>query len=154
MRMIFNFVLKICSKCWSGFAIIVRIVLQVVHGYRHFQNINLIFHKATQEKVEKGQIWRSQRPESGPPQPIHCSGNCLLKNVVISVWMCGGTLSYWKTMSGLFWSRQDINHNSNMSQLISCHLTSVLHSSDKCWNYSSCMCARKLFEFLFTVVGV
>jgi len=42
-------------------------ILQVVQGYKHWRNVKLIFHKAPQEKVEGGQIWRSRRPGSGPP---------------------------------------------------------------------------------------
>jgi hypothetical protein len=68
------------------------------------------------EKSRGGdQIWRSRREGSGPPpRPIHRSGNCPFKNVVTSVWMCGGAPSCWKTTFGLSWDSWGINHNANM----------------------------------------
>jgi len=78
--------------------------LQVVQGYSHWRNVDLTFHKEPQEKVEGDQIWKLRRPGSGPHWPSHLWGNCLFKNGVTSLWMCGGALSCWKTTFGLSWS--------------------------------------------------
>jgi hypothetical protein len=45
---------------------------------------------------------------------INRSANCLFKNVVNSLWICGSTLSYWKRISSLCWSSWVINQNSNI----------------------------------------
>jgi hypothetical protein len=79
--------INFCNRCSYS-------ILQVDQDYRHWRDVHLIVNKEPQEKVEGGQIWRSRRPGSGPPfpRPIHRSGNCLFKNVITSLWMCGGAL--------------------------------------------------------------
>jgi hypothetical protein len=50
-------------------AVYIHSILQVVQGYRHWQNVNLILHTAPQEKVE-GVRYRDHRDqEVEPPQP-------------------------------------------------------------------------------------
>ena len=101
---------SLCNRCLHS-------VLQVPQGYKHRWNVNLIFHKAPQEHVERCQVWRLRRTGSGTPRPSHRSGNSPFKNIVTSLWMCGGVPPCWKTFA-LFSDSWDINHNSNVSRQI------------------------------------
>jgi hypothetical protein len=65
--------------------------------------------------------WRSWRPGSAlratpNPRTIHRSGNCQLKDVVTSLWMCGGAPPCCKTSFDLSWSSWGIKHNTNVSR--------------------------------------
>jgi hypothetical protein len=62
-------------------------------GYRNWWNVNLIFHKAPQEKLREVKYGEHRDQEGDLPRPIHCSGNCLFKNVVTLLWVCGDALS-------------------------------------------------------------
>jgi len=43
-----------------------------------------------QEKVKEHQIWRHERPESGLSSAKPALGQLLVKNIVTSMWICGG----------------------------------------------------------------
>jgi hypothetical protein len=80
IKMIFDFMpnilqyspISFCSHCLYA-------VLQVVQGYRHWQNINFIFHKAPQEKVKGVRSGEHGGQEADPVWPVCHSGNCLFR---------------------------------------------------------------------------
>jgi hypothetical protein len=48
----------------------------------HWQDVNIIFHKAPQEELKGVRSGDCRGQEVNPPQQIHHSGTCLFKNVV------------------------------------------------------------------------
>jgi len=112
-----------CQTFWdkdcSVFAVTSCSVLQVVQSYGHCQHINLIYYKPLQEKCNRSQIRRSTgkcgNQEVDHLQPNHQSGNCLVKNVVTSLWICDGALSFWTQAICLPSGSWDVIRNSNTS---------------------------------------
>ena len=65
-------------------------MFKIGEGHRHWWNI-IIFRRAPQGKVEGSGDREGQ--EMDPPPPNCGLSNCLFRNVVSVLWMCGGSVS-------------------------------------------------------------
>jgi hypothetical protein len=75
-----------CSRCSYS-------MFQIGEGHRHWWNIIVIFRRASQGKVKGVRSGDREGQEMDPPPPNHGLGNCLFRNVVSRLWMCGGSVS-------------------------------------------------------------
>jgi hypothetical protein len=87
-----------CNKGWSVFAITFHIwsfKLFRVIGIGRMQTSSFTKPHRIKSRGVRSQDCGGQ--EVDPPQPIHCSGSSLFKDVVTSFCICGGTPSCSKT---------------------------------------------------------
>ena len=79
-----------CNKGSSDFSRCSYLILLGVQDYSHWRNVNLCENRASQEEVEGVGSEDHGNQEINHPRPTDRTGNCLFKNVVISLWMCDG----------------------------------------------------------------
>jgi hypothetical protein len=130
-----------CNKGWSIFAIAARTLSLKLFSCGKQTSSSTKPHRKKSWGVRSGDRGGQ---EVGHPRPVHCSNNCLFKNVITSLRMCGGVPSWLKTTFSLSWSSWDVKHTFNMSRQISRHLTFVVYSSGKSWNYFLHTLAKKI----------
>jgi hypothetical protein len=68
-------------------------MFQIGEGHRHWWNIIVIFRRAPQRKVKGLRSGDREGQEMDLPPLNRGFGNCLFRNVVSRLWMCGGSVS-------------------------------------------------------------